>query len=498
MGRADTHPTLTLRRLRLWKSGQLVDLRLPWPTPDTIRQLGSLLNGWEQLAQREQTSHFEVDMEGALLAPGLVDPHVHFRDPGQTQKEDMLTGCCAAAAGGYTSVLIMPNTQPAMDNPDTVDFLQDYERRRGCRLPVGYRLCLAASQAREGKQPTSADLWTRYMPGGPAAHRTLAARLHPVVAVSDDGAAVADGIAQAVAEQAAQVGLPVLDHCEHHVRGQVNAGPVAEALGLEGVPVATELRIVQRDIELARSTGAHFHLQHVSTAAAFSAIRQAKAQGLPVTCETAPHYLALCDEDLLERGAMAKMNPPLRSRSDRQATLEAVADGTVDMIATDHAPHTASEKERGLASAPNGIIGLETAYGVCHRALVDAGWISGRRLIELMSLAPARLMGEPTTDPEVLLQQERQAQGAQESTAGRPLIDVKAADQPVNWCLLVPEESWVVDASRFHSKARNTPFQSERLTGRVVMTIVDSQPVFSSVPTRFFQAHSSDQQQAIA
>lgn len=198
--------------------------------------------------------------------------------------------------------------------------------------------------------------------------------------------------------------LYLIEHCEHHDTGAVNEGPVSRELGVPGIPEDTELKIVARDIEAARRTGVHVHFQHVSTAISFEAIRRAKAEGLPITCETAPHYLALSDEALLKYGTLAKMNPPLRSEADRKATIAAIADGTVDLLATDHAPHTLAEKELGFLEAPNGIIGLECAYGVCHKVLVDGGFISDERLIELMSVGPAELMGHVPTDVAALVE----------------------------------------------------------------------------------------------
>ncbi len=211
---------------------------------------------------------------------------------------------------------------------------------------------------------------------------------HPVTAMSDDGYAVPTPVLRAVFQNVKDTGLYLIEHCEHHDTGAVNEGPVSRALGVPGIPEDTELAIVQRDIDLVRETGVHVHFQHVSTAISFDSIRRAKAEGLPITFETAPHYLALNDEALLKYGTLAKMNPPLRSEKDRQAKIAAIADGTVDMIATDHAPHTLDEKRLGFHEAPNGIIGLECAFGVCHKILVDGGYISDERLIELMALNP--------------------------------------------------------------------------------------------------------------
>lgn len=454
--------------LRLWRTGHQVDLVLDCdPSRELIDETGAL-------KESGAPSTCTIDLTGMVLAPAFQDPHVHFRDPGQVEKEDMVTGCAAAAAGGYGQALILPNTEPAMDGcarmddgRTVIEYLQDFEGDLGRPLPVHYALCVAASKDRAGQVPSNPDDWRIYLPSGRASRTNPGAAAHPVLAISDDGSAVTDRTLEAVAKAARDTGLPILDHCEHHDSGFINEGPVSRQLGLPGVPASTELAIVQRDIDLARRTGTRVHLQHVSTAGAFQAIRQAKEEGLPVTCETAPHYLALCDEDVLRLGTMAKMNPPLRSRRDQEATLRAVADGTVDMIATDHAPHTADDKAGGLDKAPNGIIGLETAYAVCNQALVESGLISHRRLIELMSLAPADLLGTRVTRIEDMPRED--------ST-----IDLTGTDD-AGLVILDPTGEWTVDADRFHSKARNTPFQDWKVRGQVRATIKDSDLVFSRI-----------------
>ena len=451
-----------------WRSGRTVDLVLPQAADSTLID--------ETGAMSEEADR--IDASGLVLAPALVDPHVHLRDPGQTDKEDMVTGTAAAAAGGYGLILLMPNTQPVMDGHarmtdgrTVIDYLETYERDHGLHLPVGYALCVAATMDRVGRQASTPDGWSGHLPGNGWAH--------PVVAISDDGSAVTDQTLEAVAANARAFELPILDHCEHHERGQVNLGAISRQLGLEGIPASTETAIINRDIALAERTGTKVHLQHVSTAEGFEAVRQAKARGLPVTCETAPHYLALCDEDLPRCGSMAKMNPPLRSRADQRAALEAVADGTVDMLATDHAPHTAAEKALGLKDAPNGIIGLETAYAVCNQVLVKSGLIGHDRLIELMSLAPAELMEMRRLLPEDL--PSRKA-----NSSDRPQLEADwhsdASQPPVDLVILDPKATWKVDPNRFHSKARNTPFIGAELTGRVMATVKDGRLVFSRLP----------------
>jgi dihydroorotase len=282
-----------------------------------------------------------------------------------------------------------------------------------------------------------------------------------------------------------------MEHCEHHTSGVINDGEVSRKLGVEGVPSSTEMAIVSRDIEAARTSGAHIHLQHVSTSEAFDAVRRAKAEGISVTCETAPHYFALSDQAVEKYGSLAKMNPPLRSEADRQATLEAIADGTVDVIATDHAPHTVSEKSSGLLESPNGIIGLETSYALANSYLVESGLISHDRLIELMSLNPADLEGMQRVNIDQLLDVHNTAAAHEESSdlaAPHRVLDVRGmavdsdtddADDEVvapriNLSLLAPHAEWTVEPEAFLSKARNTPFGGQTLTGRAVATIVNA------------------------
>ena len=473
---------LTLRNIRVWDTGEIIDLVVP----DTdagrfFHEDGAVSDG-------------EFDATRLTLAPGFEDPHVHFRDPGQTYKESMVSGCRASASGGYTNVLVMPNTVPAMDGEtvvdgepgadevraagydDVIDYLQHYEAAHDVQLPVRYDLCVCASKGRAGGEATDLGRWRRHLPTAIADGKDEYQLAHPVTAISDDGSAVTEPILDKVLENTRESGLYLIEHCEHHDVGAVNDGPVSRQLGVPGIPEDTELRIVARDIAKARETGTRVHFQHVSTAISFDAIRKAKAEGLPVTCETAPHYLALCDEALLDYGTLAKMNPPLRSEADRRATIAAIADGTVDLLATDHAPHTLDEKALGFLEAPNGIIGLECAYGVCHKILVDGGYISDRRLIELMSTAPSHLMGHTPTDVAALL-------NTSSTCAAKRTLDLSAVEHPENVDLVVldTDATWTVDPEAFHSKARNTPFGGWQVTGRPLATIIGSKLVFSRI-----------------
>ena len=488
---------LKLKNVRVWNTGEVIDLVVPGC--DAAR----LIDETRIIDTSDDDATVVVDASGYTIAPGFEDPHVHFRDPGQTYKESMISGSAAAASGGYTNVLIMPNTVPAMDGCkvtagepgasevldagyDTViDFLQNYDEAHDVTLPVRYDLCVCASKDRAGHEATNVDDWRWYLRGSHESEKDAAQLAHPVTAISDDGSAVTPEILDQVLANAKESNLYLIEHCEHHDTGTINDGPVSRKLGVPGIPEDTELRIVERDIEAARRTGVHVHFQHVSTAISFDAIRKAKAEGLPITCETAPHYLALCDEDLLRYGTLAKMNPPLRSEADRKATIEAVADGTVDLLATDHAPHTLDEKNLGFLEAPNGIIGLECAYGVCHKVLVDGGHIDDQRLIELMSVEPSRLMGHKPADIAALLDDATNVEAA----TGQRTLDLSTVDHPesVDLVLLDTNEQWTVDPEQFHSNARNTPFGGWNVSGRPLATLIGSQLVFTRIPASRIQ-----------
>ncbi|MCH4208515.1 dihydroorotase [Bifidobacterium sp.] len=517
---------LTLRNIHVWDTGERIDLRVEADEARAFVDSGCITSG-------------EADGSNLTLAPGFADPHVHFRDPGQTAKETMISGCRAAASGGYTDLLIMPNTEPAIDGlpvdagqqgaaevldagyGTVIDYLQHYGQAHGMALPSHYDLSVCASKGRAGVEASDPADWGRYIAGHGDAAKDAEQLDHPIAAISDDGSAVTNAVLDAALENAKRTGLWILEHCEHHDSGIINEGAVSRRLGVPGIPSDTELSIVARDIDKARETGVHIHFQHVSTAGSFDAISKAKAEGLPITCETAPHYLALCDEDLLKYGALAKMNPPLRSAADRQATIEAVVDGTVDMIATDHAPHTIEEKRAGLESAPNGIIGLESAYAVCHTVLVDSGYIDDQRLIELMSSQPMELLGRRAVDIDGLLGKSvvNASNGSalapdvelgdsavhgvnhggpmagdahdgiqSRSSPARRILDFagvstasSAGRSGIDLVLIDTDAKWVIDPGRFHSKARNTPFVGWNVTGRPVATILDGRLVFSRI-----------------
>lgn len=377
-----------------------------------------------------------VDVTGLLVLPGLVDLHVHLREPGFEYKETIATGGAAAVAGGFTGICCMPNTKPVNDMPAVTTLIRAKAAAAGMArvYPIG-----AITRGSLGKEIT--DL--------------AALKLAGCVAVSDDGKPVMDDeVMRRAMERAAAVDLPVIDHCEDLTLsgcGCMNEGPVARALGWPAIPSRAETRMVERDIRLARETGARLHVAHVSSADTVGAIRRAKAQGWPVTAEACPHHFMLTDEAVRRSGPNAKMNPPLRGERDRAAVVEGLADGTIDAIATDHAPHAEYEKQWGMDRAPFGIVGLETALALTLQ-LVERGALSLDRAVQCLTSKPAGLLGLPggTLAP------------------GTP-ADVVAVDRAYEW---------VVDPEQFHSKGRNTPFAGWRLRGQVVMTMVGGQVVF--------------------
>lgn len=315
------------------------------------------------------------DAAGLWVFPGFIDAHVHAREPGAEAAETLESAARAAAAGGITSALLMPNTSPAMA---TAALLKKY-RRRAAGLPANFYFSAAATAGRSGKAVS----------GLAALKKACAA------AFTDDGSCLPRGLLSVLIKKAAALGLPLLDHPEDLARtgqGVVNEGPAARRLGLPGIPPEAELLAVLGDI-LAASSAGPIHLQHLSLASSVAALRAAKAAGWPVTGETCPHYFTLSDADIKKDDANYKMKPPLRSPADRLAVLAGLADGTIDIIASDHAPHEAGLKARGFAGAPFGIIGLETIAPLCVTGLVLKKAITGKRLAGLLSLAPARLLG---------------------------------------------------------------------------------------------------------
>ena len=378
-----------------------------------------------------------IDASGLMVAPGLVDMHVHLRDPGLTYKEDILTGCAAAARGGVTAMACMANTSPAVDCPEQVEYVLN-RARQGCGVEV-YPIA-AVSKGLRGEEPTDAE----------------ALKDAGAVALSDDGNNVDNAnLMRDVLIRARGLDLPVLCHCEDTtmVAGRaVNEGSVSRQLWLEGRPAIAEEIMVMRDAMLAEETGAHVHICHVSTAKSVDIIRRMKKRGVHLTCETCPQYFTLTEDEVLTQGAMARVNPPLRTAKDVKGIIAGLRDGTIDVIATDHAPHSAEEKARSLTRAPSGMIGLETSLAIALTQLYHTRRMDLPAIIKRMSTTPADILRLPRG---------RMSLGAQ---ADLVLFD--------------PDEEWTVDPEQFASKARNTPFAGWKVKGKVKYTIVKGEVIY--------------------
>jgi len=375
-----------------------------------------------------------IDCDGLLVTPGLIDPHVHLREPGGEHKETIATGVAAAVAGGFTSVCCMPNTTPCLDSAPLVEFVRLRAREAGLSRVF---VAAAATVGRAGEQLAP-----------------MASMKHAgAVAFTDDG----DGIASAqmmlrVLQMAKVVGCPFMQHCQEPTLTKgaaMNAGPLQAKLGLGAWPAIAEELMLERDIMLNRAVGARYHAQHLSSGGSAELIRRARAAGQPVSGEASPHHLLLTDAACDGYNTNAKMNPPLRTAADVQALRAAVADGTIDVLATDHAPHADAEKARDFANAPFGIIGLEHALPLYREALVDSGAIGWARLIALMTIQPAKLLGID-------------AMGLGTLRIGAP-ADVTVID---------PDAQWSVDPAG-RSKSHNTPFAGRALRGRATHVFVD-------------------------
>ena len=412
---------LLIRGGRVVDPAQGVDDRL-----DLLIQDGKILRLGRDLAAPDAQI---LNAGGLTAAPGLVDIHVHLREPGFEAKETVSTGCAAAARGGVTTLVAMPNTRPAADCPEVVQLVRDKAAPTRINvLPAG-----AVTLGQKGEQLTD----------------FAALKAAGVPALTDDGVPIQNlALLRRALLEAKRLSLPLLDHCEDRDMVQnyaVNEGAVSRKLGLPGRPAVAEELQIMRDVMLAEDTGAHVHICHISTAKGVDIVRQAKARGVHVTCETCPQYFTLTEDEILRQGTMARVNPPLRTQADVDGIRAGLADGTIDAIVTDHAPHTAGEKSKPLPDAPSGMVGLETSLALALTGLYHTGLLPLAQVLDLMSAAPAALLG---LDKGTL-----------------------AAGRDADLILFDPDQEWIIDKTKFASKGRNTPFHGRTVRGRVKYTI---------------------------
>lgn len=417
----------------LIKNARVID-----PSRDFDKKADILIENGKISAIGEFDSADEIiDAEGLIAAPGFVDMHVHLRDPGQTHKEDIITGCNAAAAGGVTSLLAMPNTIPTADNPDTVEYIINKAKDAKAKVYV------AASITKGLKSEEATDLKALKNAGA--------------IALSDDGRPVENTqmLINAM-KQAPNLGLKITAHCESLPianGGIMNEGEISRKLGVKGIPDSAEDCGTMREIAFADALDVPVHICHVSTKNSVRMIRDAKKRGVKVTCETAPHYFTLTENELLKRDADYRMNPPLRREEDRQEIISGLADGTIDAVATDHAPHSPEEKA-DFEKAPNGSIGMETSFSAGVTGLVRTGKLTINELIRKMSTNPASILG---------INAGTLAEGA-----------------PADIVIFDINESYTVNPENLHGKSKNTPFKGLELYGKVKYTLLDGKVVFKN------------------
>jgi dihydroorotase len=420
----------------LIRGGRIID-----PSRD-MDKTGNLLIkegkiSWVGDSTPPDTDYDVLDAGGLIVCPGFIDLHCHLRQPGNEEKETIATGTLAAARGGFTTVCCMPNTSPPLDNEAMINYVKTIAAKEGVVrvFPIG---CVTVG--RKGEELV--DMGELEMAGA--------------IAYSDDGAPVSSPeIMRQALEYSRDFNRPIIDHCENlflSQGGQINEGVVSLELGLCGIPAAAEELIVKRDLEFARETGGHVHIAHVSTTGSVDLIRAAKEQGVRVTAEVTPHHLNLTEEDVIKYKTLAKVNPPLRNRQDTIALLRALNDGVIDIVATDHAPHTAADKNCDFTQAAFGISGLETALGSLA-GLIFKSELSLNTLIAALTIGPARVLGYEK-------------------------LGTLEIDAPADICIFDLHKEWVVDTDKFASRGKNTPLAGQTLKGKVMATFYLGNPVY--------------------
>ena len=393
----------------------------------------------EKAESIEKQADTVIDAAGCYVMPGLIDLHVHFRDPGLTYKEDIETGSKAAAKGGFTTVCCMPNTKPVVDNVETVKYIIEKGEKTGLTnvLPVG-----AVTQNMAGVEITDVEELKKA----------------GICAISEDGKSVMNsGVYRKAMKNAAKANVPVLAHCEdiNLVEGGViNLGDKSSELGVKGISNAVEDVIAMRDIMLAKETGATLHLCHCSTKDSVEMVKRAKEEGIKVTAEVCPHHFSMCSDDITSNDGNFKMNPPLRAREDMEALIKGLQDDIMDVISTDHAPHSAEEKAKDLEHAPFGIVGLETSVALTVTNLVKKGYLTPMQMAAKMSYNPAKVLGIPKGT----------------------LDEGKIADITI----IDPDKEYTIDVNTFESKGKNTPFDGYKVSGEVEYTILNGKVVYSN------------------
>ncbi len=393
----------------------------------------------EKAESIEKQADTVIDAAGCYVMPGLIDLHVHFRDPGLTYKEDIETGSKAAAKGGFTTVCCMPNTKPVVDNVETVKYIIEKGEKTGLTnvLPVG-----AVTKNMAGVEITDVEELKKA----------------GICAISEDGKSVMNsGVYRKAMKNAAKANVPVLAHCEdiNLVEGGViNLGDKSSELGVKGISNAVEDVIAMRDIMLAKETGATLHLCHCSTKDSVEMVKRAKEEGIKVTAEVCPHHFSMCSDDITSNDGNFKMNPPLRAREDMEALIKGLQDDIMDVISTDHAPHSVEEKAKDLEHAPFGIVGLETSVALTVTNLVKKGYLTPMQMAAKMSYNPAKVLGIPKGT----------------------LDEGKIADITI----IDPDKEYTIDVNNFESKGKNTPFDGYKVSGEVEYTILNGKIVYSN------------------